>query len=250
MNASFLVSFLSQTAILFPTFLLLFTVRGFFQALASALAGDAGPRENGFLTLNPLAHIDIYGTLILSAVFAGFSRFEGAGSTLITVILMTLVVLFGARPYHSVVIDPSQFRWPRVGIAMTTLAASVGYLMLALLGMYALVWGSLLIAPTSGVFQVGRLIAESVITWSMTWAVISLVPLPPFDAAALLPVVFGDIGQDIYDALEPYGFFIFIGLFWLPGVSHVFRAALGFCQFYLYEMLMHLVWIPDFIKAF
>ena len=50
------LSLLSDIAILFPVFILVFTFRGFFKALVAKLMGDDTPRQEGFLTLNPIAH--------------------------------------------------------------------------------------------------------------------------------------------------------------------------------------------------
>ena len=47
-----------------------FTVHEFSHAWVAVRLGDETPRLNGRLTLNPLAHLDIMGSLLL--LFAGF----------------------------------------------------------------------------------------------------------------------------------------------------------------------------------
>ena len=60
---------LSEVVILLPVFLLLFTWRGFIQALFAKLMGDTTAEEDGFLSINPLAHVDLVGLLTILGVF-------------------------------------------------------------------------------------------------------------------------------------------------------------------------------------
>ncbi len=244
MNSTYMYAFIKQVAVLFPTFILLFTVRGFFQALAAHCVGDDTPEENGFLSLNPLAHIDIVGTLMLSAIFAVLYKIESSGGGFLGMALILLSIFIGVRPYYPVLYDARNFRWHKPGIVITTLATTLSYLVLALLAMYAWVWGQYFLSNAPGAAQVVRQISDSLIEWSTIWAVISLIPVPPFDAGALLPVIFGETGQEMYDALEQYALFIFIGLFFIPGLKDIFLQGIGFVHFYLYQGLAYLVVLP------
>ena len=52
------------------TLLIAFTVHEFAHAATADALGDSTPRLHGRLTLNPLAHLDMMGTITL--LFAGF----------------------------------------------------------------------------------------------------------------------------------------------------------------------------------
>lgn len=245
MNIFYLYAFIKKIAVLFPTFILLFTVRGFFQALAAYCVGDDTPEENGFLTLNPLAHIDVLGTLMLSVIFAVLYKLdESAGGGMLGAALILVAIFIGVRPYHPVSYDSRNFRWQRMGVVITTLATTVSYLVLSLVAMYVLVYGTYFLSSMPAVLLVVKQICDSILNWAMVWAVISLIPLPPFDAGALLPVFFGETGQEVYDTLEQYALIIFLGLFFIPGLKDVFLHGIMVVMAYLYTALAYLVVMP------
>ena len=57
-----------------PGMILYFSFRGFFQALVAKKLGDTMPERNGFLTMNPLAHINPFGFLLILLVGFGFGK--------------------------------------------------------------------------------------------------------------------------------------------------------------------------------
>ena len=57
-------------------------------------------------------------------------------------------------------------------------------------------------------------------------------------------MIFGDIGQEVHDFLEPYGIFIFFGLLFIPGVSDWFLAVIGAFRVLIYQGLISLVYLP------
>jgi len=242
-----IVALIKMVAVIYPTFIILFTVRGFFYALAATIAGDEGPREQGFLTLNPLAHVDVLGSLAAAILFAVWQKVPGVGLILLVAGLF-LLRLLGMQTYYPVFADQSMFRHPRLGVLAVTLFSIMSYFLVALFANYVLLWGHYLLGLQSPVFGILMLLAQSLIRWAVTWMALSLIPLPPFEAAGLLPVFFGQTGQDIYDALEPYGLLIFFSLLWLPGVRDVFSVCMNIIHIYTCELLMYLSWVPQFIQ--
>ena len=61
---------LSNILPLIPGFILGLTLHEFSHALVADRLGDSTARRMGRLTLNPLAHLDLFGSLML--IFAGF----------------------------------------------------------------------------------------------------------------------------------------------------------------------------------
>jgi Zn-dependent protease len=244
MDSIHLYTFIKHVAILFPTFMVIFTARGFFQAAAAYLFGDTSAHEDGFLTLNPLAHIDIVGTMALAVTFASVNYFytSGGGPSL-TLLLVMLMVLVGIRPYYFVPMDASQFKYRRIGILAVTLATTLSHLLVVLASMYLLIVAFDLLGGASPIFLIIQQVTSSLTEWGLFWAVLSLIPVPPFEGGAFLPVLLGDWGQALYDALEPYGLLIFVSLFWIPGVRDVMIIAINTLHFLLYQGLMQLVFI-------
>ena len=57
-----------------PGMILFFSFRGFFQAWVAKKLGDHLPERDGFLTMNPKAHINIFGFIMLLLVGIGFGK--------------------------------------------------------------------------------------------------------------------------------------------------------------------------------
>jgi len=69
---------LSSIATIFPAFIIVFTFRGFARAAVALWMGDSTAQRDGFLTLNPLAHVNVVGlSLILLAVIVLGGLFGG-----------------------------------------------------------------------------------------------------------------------------------------------------------------------------
>jgi Zn-dependent protease len=124
----------------------------------AALLGDRTARQAGRLTLNPLRHLDPFGTLLpLLAVFYGAPGF-GWG-----------------RP---VPIDPRQLRWGRLGLAAVSAAGPLSNVVLAIVGAFVLRLGA------EGAFELPELGQEfltRLILLNVGLAVFNLLPVAPLD---------------------------------------------------------------------
>jgi Zn-dependent protease len=162
------------------------------HGLVARRLGDRTAEMAGRLTLNPIPHIDPFGSVLLPAMLA----ISGAP-------------VFGwARP---VPVNPRLFKHPTEGMALTALAGPVSNLTLALVA------GRLLLPATSGI--VADLVwAFGVI--NVVLAVFNLLPIPPLDGSRMLPLFLGDRGRAAYAKVEQYGFLIlFAVLFIIPGAT-------------------------------
>jgi Zn-dependent protease len=134
----------------------------------AALLGDRTARQAGRLTLNPLRHLDPFGTLLpLLAAFYGAPGF-GWG-----------------RP---VPIDPRQLRGGRLGLAAVSAAGPLSNVVLAILGAFVLRLGA------EGAIELPQLGAEfllGLIRLNVALAVFNILPVAPLDgfgvAVSFLP---------------------------------------------------------------
>ena len=65
---------LEKTIYMIPAILMAFTAHSYAQALVADKLGDKNPRAQGRLTLNPLAHVDLIGFLMILVVQFGWGK--------------------------------------------------------------------------------------------------------------------------------------------------------------------------------
>ena len=96
--------------------------------------GDSTAAEAGFISLNPLAHVDIFGLLLVLGVLFLLGGFlPGAFSRAILVIFL---IAIGARWTYPVPIVEHNFTHRLRGAILTTLAGPFGNFIVALLFLY------------------------------------------------------------------------------------------------------------------
>ena len=132
------------------------SIHEFAHALAGYLMGDTTARDAGRLTLNPLSHLDPFGSLML--LLAGF----GWGKP---------------TPYN-----PYNLRYPKWGPALVALAGPAINLCGAIISIAALVIVSRFLDP-SNLLIVFLLFLFNV---NLMLMVFNLIPIPPLDGSQLL----------------------------------------------------------------
>lgn len=200
----------------------LFSILAFIVALAAHesahawsahLLGDTTARDTGRMTLNPLAHIDPLGTLILPAVL----------------ILTRFPVVFGwAKP---VPVDPSKFSSPRKGLMITSAAGPAANFIVAMVCavFLRLISAGILPLQALGLFFFYCMIINIII------GLFNLIPVPPLDGSN---IVAGILAPDValsYMRLSRYGMIIlfvllYLGLFQrilLPIADLIIRFLMG-----------------------
>ena len=161
------------------------------HALAADLQGDRLPRAMGRLSLNPMRHLDPFGTLMI--LIAGFGW---------------------AKPVE---FRPSALSSKRFGAAIVALAGPVTNLLLAIVAAFAFV-----ALGEAGSIVRGDTLADFFtyfITINVFLAVFNLIPLPPLDGSRLLTIFLPPSKQNIIYFLDKYGFMILILIVLLGGFT-------------------------------
>jgi Zn-dependent protease len=229
-----------EVALLFPAFLMIFTFRGFFRALFARIAGDNTAWHEGFLTFNPLAHVDLYGMLIMLLVLffiQGF--FPGPGSFMLFAVLLSIV---GVHWTISVPVEENNFKNYKLGVILTTFAGAFGCFVLAFLMMLISRFFPLGIFPEYAADSFKNLLAV-VTHYSIFFGVLGMLPFPPFDAAAVLPFILPESMHDVIAWLEEYSFFIFLFLFLTPGVREIFFYFLNVLHMHIYAIFLGIIFL-------
>jgi len=200
------------------------TIHEFSHALCADLLGDPTSRYQGRLTLNPLAHFDpLGGLMVLVSSFSGFG--------------------FGwGKPVQ---VNPAYFRvGPRTGLALTSFAGPFSNIVLA-----TLFAAPLRVARSRGVPLPPTvwLVLVVVVSPNIALALFKLLPIYPLDVFGVLRNVLGTIrarwaydAGDLMDRMLIWGPYIFMALLVvdrvLPGRGIIW-TVLG----PVHELLMRLI---------
>ena len=185
---------LSHLMLIIPLFMIAIGFHEAAHAYTAHYFGDQTPKEEGRLTLNPLAHLDLFGSLML--VMAGF----GWGK--------------------SVNVDPRQLRNATLHMPLIAAAGPGANFVLAVLSMLGLA----MVRGTSLAFLGEALMLSAWLNAFLMF--LNLIPIPPLDGSKVVrPLLPSGLGRR-YDELAPYGIVIFLALIFVPGVSTVFMGTL------------------------
>ncbi|MFC1465625.1 MAG: site-2 protease family protein [Candidatus Brachytrichaceae bacterium NZ_4S206] len=181
------VLILSQLIVLVLLLGVAFPIHELAHALTARQLGDDTSERLGRITLNPLAHLDPFGTLLFALTGFGW-----------------------AKP---VPVNTYRLRGnPRTSFAIVALAGPISNLLLA--GLFALLFRlTLSFASRDSLLTDVLLFAFSVaVQLNIFLALFNLIPIPPLDGSRLLTALLPDQGQVWMDQLERYGFIILIAL--------------------------------------
>jgi len=155
--------------------------------------GDPTAQSLGRISLNPLVHVDVVGTVVMPLLM-----------------IFTGVPLLGwAKPTP---VDPRLFKDVRRGQIIVSGAGPVSNLLLAL-GFTALLFMALRLGAGSAAAEpVLRLLVMGV-SINVLLAIFNLVPLPPLDGSHVLEWALPNgLGHRYVRAIGPYGGFILLAL--------------------------------------
>lgn len=174
-----------------PGLIIALAIHEYAHALVADRLGDPTPRMMGRLTLNPVAHIDPIG------------------------LIMLFVARFGwAKP---VMIDPSNFRNWRTGEIWVALAGSTSNLLIGFLAAFIQILCYRLGFWSSGL----NIVITLIIIYNVNFAIFNLIPLPPLDGSKLLLAFLPNQWAEKMAMIERYSFLILIALMMTPVFSMI-----------------------------
>lgn len=168
------------------------TVHEVAHGWVASLLGDKTAKMLGRLTLNPIKHIDLVGTLLVPGIL----------------IITSAGFIFGwAKP---VPVNYFNLNHPRRDMAIVSAAGPLSNLAMALIWAAGLKLGIYLshIENPAGFWLVYTSQAGILINiWLM---VLNLIPIPPLDGSRVVASLLNRKAAEIYNRVEPFGFFILI----------------------------------------
>lgn len=187
--------------------------------------GDDTAKRMGRLTLNPIPHIDILGTIIVPLI-----------------LVVTGGPIFGwAKP---VIYNPDNFYESvdiRNGTMWVGLAGPLSNLILALISSFIFFFvNKFFHHPSSVIYLLIFQFLNALIVINIVLACFNLIPIPPLDGSKVLMRFLPADYVPYYLMLERFGLIIIFILLATVGLSNIIGAPIN----YLYKLFLH---IPIFI---
>jgi Zn-dependent protease len=175
------------------------------HAYAARYFGDLTAYSQGRMSLNPLRHIDPLGTIVIPLALA----------------LVSSPFLFGyAKP---VPVDFSRLRHPKKDMLWVALAGPAANLFMALM------WMVLFFLLDAAGFNEDYFfqMAKAGVVCNLVLFAFNMFPLPPLDGGRILTSLLPMRMAFRFARLEPYGFFILLGLMMLNLLHYWMRPVMA-----------------------
>lgn len=207
--------------------LLIITFHEYGHAYTALKLGDDTAMQQGRVTLNPMAHIDLFGTIILPAILIA------SGSDF----------LFGwAKPLP---VNKQNLRNPDkdhtlvslAGPAANMLVAVAAFILMALLLIgVRIIWpgavsrglaipfsstSSLIGTPINRNLLVAIDILRKILFTSVFLGIFNLIPIPPLDGSWILSAALKGRAKETYEKLRPYSILLFLGLVFTSVLDYI-----------------------------
>ena len=179
--------FLMQVVAGLPGLVIAMTVHEYAHAVTAVMLGDPTPRMQGRLTLNPAAHIDPFGLLMLFLVRFGW-----------------------AKP---VMVNPYNFKNPRRDDILVSLAGPFSNLVTAFLTLLLMV---LLIKFGVDMTPGMNTVFSLILIYNINFAIFNMIPIPPLDGSQVLKQLLPYELAQKYREIERYSFLILIVFLMTP----------------------------------
>lgn len=186
--------------------------------------GDPTAKFQGRLTLNPIKHLDIVGSIA--------------------------ILLFGIGWAKPVEINPRNFKNPKLGMALSALAGPVSNIVLALISL--IIYKLLFLLPAFGLGSDNLLYSLTqmfsiIVSVNISLAIFNLLPIPPLDGSRIATYF---LPERLYFKIMQYEQMIFIGLILLMSTP-ILNGPLNFLNRMVFNLLDMLTRFVDlFVNLF
>lgn len=178
--------------------------------------GDDTARLLGRITLNPVAHTDLIGTLLIPIV--GFVVSAMGGS---------FFLIGWGKPTP---VNPLRWRRKDLANVMVSIAGILANLLIAIIAFTIIkvlrvngMWWSL----PAGFDEPIKLLLEFLLTMNLSLAVFNLLPFPPLDGSKILETFLPESMQPVLVMLEQYGYLILMVLMYMGVFSAIISPILN-----------------------
>lgn len=160
------------------------------HGLVAEKLGDSTARDEGRITLNPIPHLDLFGSILLPFFL---------------IMIGSPIVLGSAKP---VPVNFRNLKNPKLGMALVSLAGPVSNFVMAVIFALIVKLGFLVNIVS------GPILMQAVII-NIVLGVFNLVPIPPLDGSKILAGLLSDRWMFWILGLEKWGFFLILAFLYL-----------------------------------
>jgi len=211
-----------------PVILLSLTVHEFSHGWTANKLGDPTAELRGRLTLNPIAHLDVLGTILMFVVGFGW-----------------------AKP---VPINAMNFKDPKKGTMLVAIAGPLSNLATAVVAgifLHYMIPNVLTGEIAAGsIYSIVVIILVLALVYGIALAVFNMIPIPPLDGSRVMYAVLPDKLLYAYSKFERYGVLLLFALFIFGGgifrylmypLSYISMLFSGYTFNTLWGIVYHLI---------
>lgn len=193
---------LIRLIVVIPVILISLSFHEFSHAAMADFLGDPTPRRSGRLTLNPLKHLDIVGSILI--LFTNFGW---------------------AKP---VVVDPRYFRVPQRAMVSVAIAGPLSNVILAIVGVLIMRLFSMVVHQVGSPFLILLVLIflQMLVIINLSLALFNLLPIPPLDGSRIVSYLLPAKHQFQYQQFAAIAPLVLMLLFFVGALGVVFSPII------------------------
>jgi Zn-dependent protease len=199
-----------EIALAIPILILSFTVHEFAHAWVARREGDHTAEQLGRVTLNPIPHLDLFGSILIPAMLIA-SR--------------SGMLIGWAKPVPVNVQNLRRGRWSDLQVSLAGIVANLILAFLCTLLVAGIVHGERNFPNAANGFDLAHSIAAVGIRLNFLLAVFNLIPIPPLDGSRVLYNLMPASLAQRFHGLERIGLVVFVVLMLTGALSVLLRPA-------------------------
>ncbi|HTG95232.1 MAG TPA: site-2 protease family protein [Pyrinomonadaceae bacterium] len=188
--------------------------------------GDDTARLLGRITLNPVAHTDPIGTLLIPIAGFVIGHMSGPG--------VNIPLIGWGKPTP---VNPLRWRNKDLANVMVSIAgilANLTIASIALITLKVLMRAGIFTTQLSGLSEPLWMLLTQMLLLNVSLAVFNLLPIPPLDGSKVLWTLLPDSMKPALEALERFGFLILLVVMQIGILDVIFRPVVRVVVFLLY----------------
>lgn len=187
-------SIIQNVVTFMPAFLLALVVHEYAHAWMADRFGDKTSEWAGRLTLNPVAHMDPFGTIAFP---------------LLSIVMGSNIFFGWAKP---VPIDPSRFSHYRKGLFWVSFAGPLSNILLGFFTAFALVGFRVFVPESFSLYDGIGAMLQSLLLINFSLAIFNLIPIPPLDGSNIVMSFLSPSASRKFQEFQQYSFFLLLFL--------------------------------------